>query len=246
MNPIKWVFSLVELARDPLAETILIAMKIKTKDRILDAALELFNAQGLEAVSTRQIAQHLQISQGNLCYHFPHKDQIVGALYQRLVDEFNRLFARIQSGEVDFGGLMISTYVQLGVQYRYKFLMLNFVQVMRQYPEIQSHFQALFQARQQQFAVFFENLLQKGWLRSDIGPEHLRHLVLLNFIAGNFWMADAEILYQGQETDKVLFYTRLLAGQIWPYLSPAGLDAYQVGCQALEVFLVNQEVPVQA
>lgn len=69
------------------------ATPIKTRDRIIHASLELFNARGERNVTTNHIAAHLGISPGNLYYHFRNKPAIVAALfdqYQALVDGFLR------------------------------------------------------------------------------------------------------------------------------------------------------------
>lgn len=214
--------------------------KPSTKDRILDAALVLFNDEGLETVSTRRIAQALGISQGNLCYHFPHKDQIVEALYQRLRDEFSRLLGAMQAQDLSFEGLSIASYEMLRVQYRYKFLMLNFVQVMRQYPAIQADFQALFAARRQELSRFYQVLAAKGWLRDDIPPEQFDFLSRSQYILGNFWMAEAEIQDSSDDQSRVAFYTRLLASLIWPYLSAEGRHHFDLGQAALTAYLAAQ------
>lgn len=215
-------------------------MAAKTRERILDAALELFNAEGLESVGTRQIAARLGISQGNLCYHFPHKDQLVMALYQRLAAEFENLFALAQQRETDFAALWIGSYGMFRIQYRYKFLMLDFVRLMRHFGEISTDFRQLFQRRRQQYAVFFEVLRAKDWLRADIPPTQFEALIVQNFITGNFWMADAEILYPGAEAEKLVFYTRVMVSQLWPYLTVSGQQAYAEGEQAFERWLAAQ------
>ncbi len=53
----------------------------RTAERILAAALALFNRYGEPNVSTAQIAAELGISPGNLYYHYPAKDGLVNALY---------------------------------------------------------------------------------------------------------------------------------------------------------------------
>ena len=55
-------------------------MKTKIKDEILETAKKLFNQQGYDAVSMRDIAKELGISVGNLTYHYPKKTDIVLAL----------------------------------------------------------------------------------------------------------------------------------------------------------------------
>ncbi|UTW48082.1 TetR/AcrR family transcriptional regulator [Bacterioplanoides sp. SCSIO 12839] len=54
---------------------------MSTKQRILDAALVLFNEQGERSVTTNHIAAHLNISPGNLYYHFKNKQAIIFDLF---------------------------------------------------------------------------------------------------------------------------------------------------------------------
>ena len=54
---------------------------MKTRDRILAAALELFNQKYERKVTTNHIASHLKISPGNLYYHFKNKQEIIYELF---------------------------------------------------------------------------------------------------------------------------------------------------------------------
>lgn len=56
--------------------------KLRTKDKILQASVELFNQQGERAVTTNHIAAHLGISPGNLYYHFRNKEDIVRQIFK--------------------------------------------------------------------------------------------------------------------------------------------------------------------
>ena len=57
---------------------------MKTRDRILLCALELFNEEGEPNVTTLEMANELDISPGNLYYHFKGKE----ALLEVLIDDF--------------------------------------------------------------------------------------------------------------------------------------------------------------
>ncbi len=54
---------------------------MKTRDRIIQTSLEMFNEQGERNVTTNHIASKLGISPGNLYYHFKNKQQIIFDIY---------------------------------------------------------------------------------------------------------------------------------------------------------------------
>jgi AcrR family transcriptional regulator len=55
-----------------------------TRERILDVALELFNEQGYDKTSLREIAQRLGVTKAALYYHFERKEEILLELHLRL------------------------------------------------------------------------------------------------------------------------------------------------------------------
>ena len=55
----------------------------RTAERILEVTLELFNRFGEPNVSTTLISSELGISPGNLYYHYPAKDELINALFDR-------------------------------------------------------------------------------------------------------------------------------------------------------------------
>lgn len=58
----------------------------ETRDRILDAAMDLFIEQGFDGTSLREIAERVGVTKAALYYYFPSKDEILLALHMRLHD----------------------------------------------------------------------------------------------------------------------------------------------------------------
>lgn len=64
-----------------------------TRNRILSASLELFNANGIAKTSINRIAAEVEISSGNLHYHFKTKESIADALLRRFQDRIEAITA---------------------------------------------------------------------------------------------------------------------------------------------------------
>lgn len=63
-------------------------MSVKpTRERILEASLDLFGAKGIDATSLDDIARSVGVAKQTLLYWFPSKEELVVAVLQRVADE---------------------------------------------------------------------------------------------------------------------------------------------------------------
>ncbi|MDG1579853.1 TetR/AcrR family transcriptional regulator [Pseudomonas sp. GOM6] len=96
---------------------------MKTRDRILQCALQLFNEQGEPNVSTLEIATEMGISPGNLYYHFHGKEPLILELFERFQAELAPLLD--PPDDVDLGAedywLFLHLIVERLAQYRFLF-----------------------------------------------------------------------------------------------------------------------------
>lgn len=65
---------------------------MNTKQKILQQALQLFNENGLSNVSLREISEAMDISVGNLQYHFKKREDIVEGLFDEFLNYFKNRF----------------------------------------------------------------------------------------------------------------------------------------------------------
>ncbi|GAA3549747.1 TetR/AcrR family transcriptional regulator [Nonomuraea rosea] len=70
----------------------------RTRERILDSAMELFSRSGFYAVSLRDIAAHAGMTHAGLLHHFPGKDEL---LIQVLTRREEMAAEQTQTGDTD-------------------------------------------------------------------------------------------------------------------------------------------------
>ncbi|MFK7921763.1 MAG: TetR/AcrR family transcriptional regulator [Bacteroidia bacterium] len=193
---------------------------MKTRDKIIQQARLQFNLHGLENVSLRQLASSMNMSDGNLRYHFKTKEDLVQKLYFELVSSFDQLIHDLQTGEdLHLSYLFQSvqhTYQQL---FEYRFFMIDFVNFMRLYPEVGKHFKQLQVLRRQQFHDLVERFVSKGIMRPAAYTEEYAQLHDRLEILSDFWLSSAEIVGVPAGQDPILYYAKLNLSMIFPYLN---------------------------
>ncbi|MCB0368455.1 MAG: TetR/AcrR family transcriptional regulator [Bdellovibrionales bacterium] len=73
---------------------------MKTKDRILDTSIELFNRSGVVAITTNHIAKAMSISPGNLYFHYDNKEEIIAELFKRMCKETYQIWRPKRTSKV--------------------------------------------------------------------------------------------------------------------------------------------------
>jgi AcrR family transcriptional regulator len=197
-----------------------------TKEKILKTALNLFNSKGTEWVTVREIAQKMGISHGNLCYHYPTTDHIIKQLYFNLVKELNREIALMQQANQSPENVFKGSRMLFGLLYKNKFLMLNFVDIMRRMPDVHKHYRQLQEQRKVEFKLIFKNLVTAGMMRPELYPGFFDDFIINMTILGDFWISHAEILYTGKEADKLDFFYRVTGSPLLALLTETGLTLF--------------------
>ena len=94
----------------------------RTRERILETSLALFNRRGAPQVTTAEIAGEMNISPGNLYYHFRNKDEIVGELCATFEAHVRPLFAAPRGRAVDVEDLWLWLHLLFERMGEYRFI----------------------------------------------------------------------------------------------------------------------------
>ena len=201
---------------------------MNTRQKILTTALKLLNKHGVNQVSAKSIAARMKISDGNLRYHFRTKEDILYALYLDLVAQLNQAFDQHQRNPATLSSMYQALLYTFDQFVAYRFLLLDFTEIMRQNSSIRNHYQALYQLRQQQFEQVIEDLKLSGTLRDDINQQQYANLAAHFNIVSDFWLAHAEILYPNDAIDHLAHFAQVAFSLMMPYLTEEGRKEYDL------------------
>jgi AcrR family transcriptional regulator len=112
----------------------------RTAERILEVALELFNRFGEPNVSTTLISAEMNISPGNLYYHYPAKDELINALFDRYEVALNELLSAADSvRHIEDAWLFFHMLFELIWKFRFLYRDLN--DLLSKNRRLETHFQ---------------------------------------------------------------------------------------------------------
>lgn len=198
---------------------------MKTKERILLRALELFNDKGVKDVTLRQLSSSLEMSQGNLNYHFKTKAEIVSQLYYQLVEQMNHEMNKITRDKPILSILYESALVSMNSLYQYRFISRDIYHVLGGDKELKKHYLQLQDLRKQQYVLLFQNLVEEGLMREEeLEGEFFRLYERMNILGDN-WINAAEF-FKKDDVSIVAHYHALLFELIYPYLTKNGKAQY--------------------
>lgn len=201
---------------------------MKTKDRILEQSLVLLNEHGYKNLTIRDVAKAMEISHGNVGYHYPNMNSIVNDLYLQLAARIDSEIAGLSNQKISLELLYKSNQILFNKMNDYRFLFLDFVDIMRSIPSIKSHYKSLAKRREQELMMLLKSLQHLELFRKEFNEEDFRNLVQTLFIFGDFWISSAEILFKEKPKEKTQHYLKLFFSLIKPYLSSKGLKDYKI------------------
>ena len=158
----------------------------RTAERILEAALALFNRFGEPNVSTTLISAELGISPGNLYYHCPAKDELINAIFMRYEKALNELLGAGEGvRDVEDAWFFLHTLFELIWQYRFLYRDLN--DLLSKNRLLETHFQSVLQRKTQTIQTMLQNL--QRWRAVNMQARDMTSTATSMVVLLTYWLS---------------------------------------------------------
>ncbi|MCM2295591.1 TetR/AcrR family transcriptional regulator [Rhodoferax sp.] len=199
----------------------------RTAERILEVTLGLFNRFGEPNVSTTLISAELNISPGNLYYHYPAKDELINALFDRFEAPLNELLgAGDDVRNVEDAWFYMHTLFELIWQYRFLYRDLN--DLLSKNRRLETHFQSILKNKTRSVKALLDGMRRGGALQIDareIDATATSMVVLLTYWLSFEYVRDPRNALEEQNAQAALLRgAQHVLNLLAPYLEPAQRD----------------------
>jgi len=216
---------------------------MKTRDRILHTSLALFNDEGESQTTTIDIANEMDISPGNLYYHFKGKDEIIAELFQQYEQALSHTLTApierpLSADRSNVEDNWYYLYVVLEEMYQYRFLYHNLDDILQRYPDLRRGFKRLIQLKRAALFAICQTLLQQSVI--DAKDQQLLGLVDNMTLNLTFWFNYDQLLHDERPPQVTIHQGVLqLLTMVAPYLGDDQLEFYR-DCERIYASMLEQ------
>ncbi|MDW3197083.1 MAG: TetR/AcrR family transcriptional regulator [Cytophagales bacterium] len=193
-----------------------------TKERIISAAIELFNEQGFVNVRLQNIADELEISVGNLAYHFKNKEAIVSTAYYKIGDELSSILSNYRVTP-DLRDLDYQLDLYFDFIRKYPFYFIDILEIKRNHPNLHEVRKDYISKMVVQFQKRIEYNKSRGIVKSSLELEHIYQLADNMCMSVTFWYTYQAIKDMDESLES---FKKSVWSQLYPYLTKKGMVEY--------------------
>ena len=159
----------------------------ETRTRILLGALALFNEQGEPNTTTNNIADEVDISPGNLHYHFSRKSDIVAALLAEFQADIRRVLLTPEN-DTSIDDFWIFLHLLLETTAVYRFLFRDIETLVARYPKVNHALRCLASGLSAVIELHLRGLARSGeiTIESDRAAQICNNLVVILLFSGSY------------------------------------------------------------
>jgi AcrR family transcriptional regulator len=198
-----------------------------TRKRILDCSLAMFNAQGEPNVTTNHIADELEISPGNLYYHFRNKDDIIERLFGRYEERMDLALSPPSGRLPGLEDVWLQLHLVFECIWDYRFLYRDLVDILSRNRRLRMRFARILRRADEQAHLVMRGLCQAGVMRAS--PAELDAASTNILVIATFWLNYAAV--RGDRDEQAAIRQGVV--QVMMSLAPFLRDAERVHLNTL-------------
>jgi AcrR family transcriptional regulator len=182
---------------------------MKTRDRILLTSLHLFNTCGEPNVTTIDIACEMDISPGNLYYHFRNKDDIIFAIYTAFETDMQGVLSAAEKRQ--FGVMDLWVYLQLMLEtiWKFRFFYRDTIAILERNETLRKRFTRVVDKKHKVYKQIFLKLKSEGLI--DFNSTMLDALTTNAVIITTYWL-NYQQMHQQKPLNELDADTQINAG----------------------------------
>ncbi len=197
---------------------------MKTRDRILVTSLELFNLCGEPNVTTIDIANEMDISPGNLYYHFRNKDEIIAELFQAFEESMLEVLHSPTDPSLDMMDYWMYVHMIFERMWDYRFLYRDPVTILERNDKLQKKFNRILDKKQEAALGIIKMMVDQSLI--SISPEEAERVAVNITVTATYWLNFQHIRHMGSRSEPQDLEGGVyqVVSHISPYLPPEGRD----------------------
>ena len=170
-------------------------MKISTKQKIINASIIYFNKNGFGAVTLHEIGKHLNMTRGNLAYHFKTKDELLKAITAEMWNKINieRTKSRVLPS---FENLHNEVQLYYRFQKKYAFIFLD--PHVLNHTAVKSEFRAMTDQTIRDIKAAIAFAIANGNIKPEPFKGAYHNIAFLTWMVTFFWLSQQII--RGEKT----------------------------------------------
>jgi AcrR family transcriptional regulator len=158
----------------------------RTRERILETSLAMFNAQGEPNVTTNHIADELEISPGNLYYHFRNKEDIVEQVFARYEARMDQTLLVPQGRLPNLEDVWMQLHLVFECMWDYRFLYRDLVDILSRNRKLKAHFARILSRAATSAGEVLRGLVAAGVMRAT--ADEISATAENVLLVATFWM----------------------------------------------------------
>jgi AcrR family transcriptional regulator len=190
-----------------------------TRQRILDTSLAMFNGQGEPNVTTNHIADELEISPGNLYYHFRNKDDIIEQLFQRYEERMDSALLAPEGRLPNLEDIWLQLHLVFECIWDYRFLYRDLVDILSRNRHLRLRFARILKRAAGNATAVMRGLVQAGVMRAS--AREVDNTATNILVIATFWLNYASVRGDRDERESIRFGIVQVMMLVSPFLRDA-------------------------